>query len=297
MFLVNETSEWLSDYSWIFSLGAVVLVVVILGILIAVLVGVKKTNRLVGRNPLKLSAKVAYDSDNMNEYLEISVFNCGLRDVNIKDFGLRYKNQTVSLINEFTERRASKSHSVDVATGSSLVYKLNPERVEKFVISHNFSATSIDPIYVICVDSNGNETVKKEVSLSRLFNARQKARLLQAKTKIHQGKIDEYKAGHEGNEPLTEGIYRLFHRKQIRIPELVAKADSLMVSDRSVNSKTVSDSSYAPAISDQQSESPAQTSSVPFGQRKMNTQEMKVTYLNMDPLKSLDETDEETKGH
>lgn len=291
-----DGDSWLSDNSWLFSLLAVILVVVLIILVILSLVYSKKIFSLLEKSTLKLTAKLAYDSDTMEEYLEISVYNNGLRDVNIKDFGLRYKNQTVSLIGEFTERRASKSRSVDVAVGSSITYKLNPERVERFVVSHNFNAQNIDPIFVVATDSAGHETVTKVKSLSKVFNARQKARILLAKRKIHNEKVQSYKETHEGNVPMSDGIYRAFHKKEIKIPDIIESSQSFMNTDKPHISSDAgrNSSTYSSATNLENGGYSSSSSS----EKKTDTRDLKVTYLNLDPLRSTDEdgVDEDESG-
>ena len=289
--LLSAGSDWFSDNQLILWICLGVVALAILGVCIAALVVSHRNGKFLQSSNLKLSAKLAYDSDTMEEYLEISIFNHNLRDVSLKDFGLRYKDQTVSLISEFAERRLSKSHSVEVLTGSSITYKLNPERVEKFVVSHNFNAQSIDPIYIYAVDSSGKESLHKEASLSRVFNSRQKARILIAKSKIHKERIESYKLSHDGNEPLTEGIYRSFHKKEVKIPDLIRRTQEQMKSDKSLSSATASTSNYSPAVTS------IHVNEVPQPQspRRMDTRDMKVTYLNLEPLKSVEETEKESE--
>ena len=288
--LLSAGSDWFSENQLILWICLGVVGLAILGVCIAALVVSHRNGKFLQSSNLKLSAKLAYDSDTMEEYLEISIFNHNLRDVSLKDFGLRYKDQTVSLISEFAERRLSKSHSVEVLTGSSITYKLNPERVEKFVVSHNFNAQSIDPIYIYAVDSSGKESLHKESSLSRVFNSRQKARILIAKSKIHKERIEAYKLSHDGNEPLTEGIYRSFHRKEVKIPDLIRRTQEQMKSDKSLSSATASTTNYSPAVTSiHVNEAPQ-----PQSPRRMDTRDMKVTYLNLEPLKSVEETEKES---
>lgn len=303
LFLAEDAEGWLDQNGWIFSLLAAILVLILASLVIVSLVYSKRIAAQLEKSSLKLVAKLAYDSDSMEEYLEISIFNNGFRDVNIKDFGLRYKNQNVSLIGEFTERRASKSHTVDVPVSSSITYKLNPERVERFVISHNFNARNIASIYLVAIDSYGTETVTKVSSLSRVFNERQRARILLAKRRIHNEKVQAYKETHEGNEPLSEGVYRTLHRKEIAIPELIRKSEDFMKTDKP---RSASDpepqrnySSYSSASSTRTNGNTTRSTGSPFSggmsERRGDTRDLKVTYLNLDPLTPSDEENEKGK--
>ncbi len=295
---MDGAQSWWDSNSWVGVLAVGILAICVLGVSIAAMIYARKGARFMERSNLKLSAKLAYDSETMEEYLEITIFNSSLRDVTLKDFGLRYKDQTVSLINEFSERRLSKSHNVEVLTGSSITYKLNPERVEKFVVSHNFNAQSIDPIYVIAVDSLGRETVAKEASLSRVFSARQRARILLAKRRIHQEKVENYKATHDGNLPMFEGLYAKTHRREVKIPDLIRRSEEFMQSDKTLTSANIDSSSFAPAVSSRQTSTSSSSYSTTgsTAPRHVDTRDLKVTYLNLEPLKSTEEEEEEKKN-
>lgn len=291
----NTIDEIFTPGGWFFTSLIILLVLVVLAVSVAALVYARKASRNLGRTTLKLSAKLAYDSSSLSEYLEISVFNHNYRDVTIKDFGLRYKDQTVSLIQEFIERKLTKSHVV-VPPHESITYKMNPERVEKFVVSHNFSANSIDPIYVYAVDSVGNETLIKNISLSKIFNARQKARIALAKRQIHQEKLRDYMDTHDGSEPLTEGIYRLFHKKEIRIPELLRRTQSLMGDKTVTPENTRNNTSFNPAPVSNPSIRETSSSTLDPSS-KMDTRDMKVTFLDLDiPLKTQEESESDKTG-
>lgn len=253
----------------------------------------RKAKKALKDTSLKLAADVTYDSDNFGECLKITVYNSNFRDIVLHDFGFKYKNQMVSFIDEFAERKATKGKVV-VPSRSSITYKVNPERLERFVVSHNFNASSIDTIYLFAVDSIGVSASCKDKELTKVFIARQKARLKLAKRKLHDEKVEKYKQEHDGNIPISDSFYRAFHKKEIKIPEIRAKANSF-IPDKTKTPSNMNTSNYNYSSPSNLKDPDIDTSRYngeEFGERKMDTKDMKVTFLDLDmPLKSKDVSD------
>lgn len=240
----------------------------------------RKIKKDLSATSLKLTANITYDSDNLGESLCITVFNSNYRDIVLHDFGFQYKNQIVSFIEEYSERKLTKGKVV-VPSRSSITYKVNPERIEKFVVSHNFNASNIDSIYITAVDSVGNKAIVKDKELTKVFSARQKARLQLAKRKLHEEKVEQFKEDHEGNAPMSDSFWRMFHHKEVKIPEIQAKANSF-IADKTKTPDNVSGSTYNPAPKQKE-----ESSSTSNSEKRMDTKDMKVTFLDLDlPLKS-----------
>ncbi len=287
-------NEWITDNLWIVLLVILVLSIVIVVMSILTFVFAKKAASNISKTNLKMTANVSYDSDNLGESLEITVFNNNYRDIVIHDFGFSYKNQVVSFIEEYSERRLTKGRVICPAR-SSLTYKVNPERIEKFVVAHNFNAKSISMIYLIAVDSVGNSNVYKDKALTKLFSERQKARLKIAKRKLHEEKVQDYKDTHDGNGPMSEGLWNLFHRKQITVPALIKKSasligDSTLTPETEKNNKLFNPAPVEPSdLSDSDILKPdgkGGYQTTDFG-RTSDSKDLKLTFLDLNvPLKS-----------
>lgn len=271
---------------------SIVIALVLLCLVFSILANrnARKAKKALRDTSLKLTADVTYDSDNLGETLKITVYNSNFRDIVLHDFGFRYKNQMVSFIDEFAERKATKGKVV-VPSRSSITYKVNPERLERFVVSHNFNASSIDTIYLFAVDSIGVSASCKDKELTKVFVARQKARLKLAKRKIHDEKVEKYKQDHDGNLPISDSIYKAFHKKQIKVPEIRAKANSL-ISDNTKTSNNVNSSRFNYSSPSNLKDPEIDISGYngeESSERKTDTKDMKVTFLDLDlPLKSKD---------
>jgi len=285
-----------TQYTVILILICVMLFVSIIASIFATLsfYNARKAKKSLNTTSLKLTADVTYDSDNFGETLQITVYNSNYRDVVLHDFGFKYKNQIVSFIEEYSERKLTKGRVV-VPSRSSITYKVNPERIERFVVSHNFNAKSIDSIYITAVDAVGTKAIFKDKDLTKVFAARQKARLKLAKMKIHEEKVDKYKIEHDGNAPLSDSVWRSFHKKQIKVPEICKKANSF-INDKTVTPQqsTFNYSNARPVSNkvtnnvEKSDVNEVETNPQP-SQEKIETKDLKVTFLDLDmPLKATE---------
>lgn len=286
--------DWIKENMGVFLIIVVVIVIVILAVAIVQIIMLARVKKSLSTTALKITSALNYDSDNLGETLAITIFNNNYRDIILHDFGFIYKNQQISFIDEYSERKTSKGRAC-VPSRSSLSYKVNPERIEKFVVAHNFNATSIDKIKLYVSDAVGNKVIVKDKSLTNIFGRRQKARLKLAKVKIHQEKVREYQASHEGNAPISDKFWKMFHSSDIKIPELLKKS-SEYIDDNTVtpNSSRRPDmiqnsiSSSDPTIENDDS-SYDDDSSFPSQRTRTrtSTQDMKVTFIDLDvPLKA-----------
>lgn len=284
--------DWLNEYAGLFVVILLGLVLALTALLIAMLIMLNKANKSLSTSALVITAGINYDSDNLAEGLVITIFNNNYRDILVHDFGFLYKNQHISLIEEYTERKTVKGRAC-VPARSSLSYKVNPERIEKFVVAHNFNAQTIDAIRLYVYDSVGNKVLVKDKELTAIFSSRQKARIKLAKLKIHEDGLQDYMAGHEGARPFTDRIWRAFHKTDIKIPKLL-KTNARFIDDQTVTPENATRRSYnpAPIKSSDPDEDPEDRSSLveekSFGSSRdrTDTRDMKVTFIDLDvPLK------------
>lgn len=217
--------DWIEENVGVFILICLIIVVIVLAIAIISLFISIKIKRSITTSALYITAGLNYDSDNLGESLVITIFNNNYRDIVLHDFGFIYKNQNISFIEEYTERKVGKGRPC-VPARASLSYKVNPERIEKFVVAHNFNAKSVDKIRLYVSDSVGNKVVIKDKSLTKIFDQRQDARIKLAKIKIHEESVKDYMSTHEGSRPFSDRIWSLFHKKYVTIPKLIKRVQN-----------------------------------------------------------------------
>lgn len=284
--------DWIKENVGVFLIVVLAIVFVIMIVAIVTVCMIARIRKSLSTTALKITSALNYDSDNLGESLAITIFNNNYRDIMLHDFGFIYKNQQISFIDEYSERKTSKGRAC-VPSRSSLSYKVNPERIEKFVVAHNFNATSIDKIKLYVSDAVGNKVVVKDKNLTKIFGRRQKARLNLAKLKIHQEKVREYQAGHEGNTPLSDKIWKIFHKSDIRVPELLKKSseyidDNTLTAANAKRSENLQNS-IAPSDPSMESDESDEEDD-PFINRprsRTDTKDMKVTFIDLDvPLKA-----------
>lgn len=290
--------DWINANAGLLIVITLAFMVAILLVVIILLVKINIIKRGIANSSLVISAGINYDSDNLAEALSITIFNNNYRDILLHDFGFTYKDQNISLIAEYTERRVGKGRAC-VPARSSLSYKVNPERVEKFVLGHNFNARKVGKILLYVCDSVGNKVLVKDRPLSRLFSSRQKARLKLARVKIHEDSVKAYMAENEGNRPFSDKVWRFFHKSDIKIPRLLKESASF-IGDKTVTPENASRSRYNPAPiqnSDPEIETSA-TDEEDFAnsRTRTDTKDMKVTFIDLDmPLKGKNLDSKEKK--
>lgn len=286
--------DWIKENQAIFIILLVAIILVILVILIVELILISKVKKSISSKALFITSGLNYDSDNLGESLVLTIFNNNYRDMILHDFGFIYKNQQISFIDEYTEKKGGRGRAC-VPSRSSLSYKVNPERIEKFVVAHNFNATSIDKIRLYVTDSLGVKVVIKDRALTKIFDRRQQARLKLAKLKIHDEKNKEYQATHEGALPFSDKIWRIFHKKDVKVPEII-KTSQQYFDDKSLSVETTPHTNYNPAPIqtmepdyDDEEDAKVESEDTPIIQpkTKTDTRDMKVTFIDLDvPLKA-----------
>ena len=282
--------DWLNSNAGLLIVITLALMVAILLIVIILLVKINRIKKSISNSSLMITAGLNYDSDNLAEALVITIFNNNYRDILLHDFGFSYKDQNISFIEEYTERKVGKGRPC-VPARSSLSYKVNPERIEKFVVAHNFNAQTIDNILLYVSDSVGNKVVVKNKSLTKIFSARQKARIKLAKIKIHEDSVKEYMTNNDGSRPFSDKIWRMFHKSDIKIPKLL-KASANFIGDKTITPENAPHSNYNPAPIqssdpeiDERNSSTVEEFSSP--KTRTDTRDMKVTFIDLDmPLKA-----------
>lgn len=291
--------DWIEENVGVFILICIVIVFIVLAIAIISLAISIKIKRSITTSALYITAGLNYDSDNLGESLVITIFNNNYRDIVLHDFGFIYKNQNISFIEEYTERKVGKGRPC-VPARASLSYKVNPERIEKFVVAHNFNAKSVDKIRLYVSDSVGNKVVTKDKSLTKIFDKRQDARIKLAKIKIHEESVKDYMSTHEGSRPFSDRIWSLFHKKYVTIPKLIKKSAEF-IDDKTITPENTTKSNYNPApiqSSDPEvevEEAPT-IEEEPKAKTRTDTRDMKVTFIDLDvPLKGKNLDSKEKK--
>ena len=85
---------------------------------------------------------------------------------------------------------------------NSINYKIDPQRLEKFILNYNYKSRKIFSIESVVIDSVGNAFTRKDKALTNILSQRQKDRIKQAKFILHDEKIEEFKKLHDNREPL-----------------------------------------------------------------------------------------------
>lgn len=218
--------EWLQNNTWIFLIIILVLSLLMVGIAIYLIVKVRVITRNTVDSSLKMSATLSFESDMGAEFMDISIYNTNFRDITVRDFGINYRNQHLNFVAEYVDAKNLTTLPV-VPARSSLNFRVDPQRVEKFILGHNYKSKKVNTVYNVVVDSIGNQFEIKNKGLSKILSTRQKDRVRQAKRILHEQKIEEYKRVHDDRVPLTDYFWRLFHRANNDNPEIIRVANSL----------------------------------------------------------------------
>ncbi len=227
--------EWLQQNSWVFGLISAGLALIIVSISIYVTIKTKNISNNIIESSLKMTTSLMYDSDIGDEFLNINIFNTTFRDVVISDFGLDYKNQRLNFVAEYIETKNLMSLPV-IPARSSINFRFDPQRLEKFILAHNYKSKSISSIKMVVVDSVGNQFLKTNRGLTSVLRERQKERVRTAKIIVHNNKVKNYKESHDDREPLTHAIWKMFHHTETT-PELINIANNIQ-EKQSFSSKT-----------------------------------------------------------
>lgn len=221
---------WLQNNSWIFVIIALVLLIVLVGISIYLIIKVKVITQNTVDSSLKMSATLMFESDYGAEFMDISIYNTNFRDVTVRDFGINYRNQHLNFVAEYVEAKQLVNLPV-VPARSSISFRVDPQRVEKFILGHNYKSKKVSNVYNVVVDSIGNQFEIKNRGLSKILSTRQKDRVRQAKKILHEQKVADYRAAHDDRIPLSDYIWRLFHRYARNDSSIIRLADSLSEND------------------------------------------------------------------
>lgn len=223
-------NQWITDNFAIFVFILLILVAVTITLII---VGLKQLRILVKNtvdSSLRMDAELEFDSIFMKDELVISVYNTNFRDIIIHSFGFVYKDQIMDFVKEYMKENNMKDFPV-VPARSSIDYKIDPFRVEKFILDNNFDKKTVSKIFNIVIDSVGFDKKTKNKSLRKVFLKRHKARLKKAKVILHNRKIAEYQKTHDNKLPLSHVFWKWFHKEEVKIPELMELANSIKHDD------------------------------------------------------------------
>ncbi len=254
--------DWLKTNGWIFSIIAIGLVLVVFVICLMIFFKTRKLSNSIVDSSLKMTASLMYDSDDGNEVLNINIFNTSFKDVSIGDFGIDYRNQRLNFLAEYIESKKLNSLPI-IQARTSINFRFNPQKLEKFILSHNYKETKISTIYMVVTDSVGNEFVKKNRALSKVLRQRQEQRLKLARIIVHDKKVAEYRQSHDDRDPMSHSIWKVFHHQSSKmdISELIDELSDRQKFDitktkqipdfqsASANTKTSYDASNSTTIS------------------------------------------------
>jgi len=219
-------NEWITENLWIFIL---VLLIAVIAIIVLSVISMRKLKLIVKNtvdSSLRMDAALEFDSITMQDQLVLSVFNTNFRDIIIHSFGFVYKDQLMDFVKEYMKENDMKDFPV-VPARASINFKLDPFRVEKFILDNNFEKKTVSKVFNIVVDSVGFDTKTKNASLRKVFNKRHTARLKKAKVILHNRKVANYQKTHEGKAPFSHTIWKWFHNEEVKIPELMALSKTL----------------------------------------------------------------------
>ena len=229
------------------NMGIVVLLSTVVLIAVLVIVGVVlgliiKLNKNTIVDTLKIDARVVYENiegekdQKFNETLSISIFNNNWRDIVVSDFGFRYKGLYLTFADEYLKTNNIGTMRIIVPARKYIVLKIEPERLENFIIEHNFEAVGIDEIYNVVVDNVGTFITKRNHNLTKIMVRRQKARIEIAKSVLHERFLQQYMKEHDNQIPLKEHFYNFFHSKKKKNLHLVKQANMFVNSKLKVDS-------------------------------------------------------------
>lgn len=217
----------------------VVLVLVVIMIIGVALLSyqVFKLSKSTIESTLKVDAGINFEAEevidensksktNFKEVLEFNIYNNNWRDIIISDFGFMYKGISITFIDEYKRQKQNEKGYVVVPARKSISFKIAPEIIEQFILEHNFNAQNLADIKDFVTDNVGTTVLKRNRSLTRVLNTRQKARLKLAKTIIHDRNLEQYKKEHDGNIPIKEHVLQVFHNRRKKNTMLVQKANS-----------------------------------------------------------------------
>lgn len=222
--------EWLQNNVWIFVLIGLAISAILLVISILMIIKVTVITRNTVDSSLKMSATLMFESDHGAEFMDISIYNTNFRDVNIRDFGIDYRNQHLNFVAEFVEQKGLQSLPV-VPARSSISFRVDPQRVEDFILAHNYKSKKVSTIYNVVIDSIGNQFKQKNRELTKILSLRQKARVKEAKFIIHNEMVQKYSSTHDGRVPVSDFFWRIFHRNNNHDNEIINVANSLSETD------------------------------------------------------------------
>ncbi len=229
------------------NMGVIVLLCTVVLIAVLVIVGVVlgliiKLNKNTIVDTLKIDARVVYENvdegkeQKFKETLAISIFNNNWRDIVVSDFGFRYKGLYLTFADEYLKTNNIDTKRIIVPARKYIVLKIEPERLENFIIEHNFEAVGIDEIYNVVVDNVGTFITKKNHNLTKIMVRRQKARIEIAKSVLHDRSLQQYMKEHDNQIPIKEHFYNLFHSKKKKNGYLVKQANMFVNSKLKVDS-------------------------------------------------------------
>lgn len=223
-------NEWITENFAIFVFILLALVVVIIIFAIIALKNLRVLVKNTVDSSLRMEAELEFDSIHMKDELIISVYNTNFRDIIIHSFGFIYKDQMMDFVQEYMKENDMKDFPV-VPARSSIDYKIDPFRVEKFILDNNFNKRTVSKVFNVVIDSVGFDTKKKNKSLRKVFLKRHKARLKKAKVILHNRKVAQYQKTHDDKAPLSHTFWKWFHREEVKVPALMELANSIRHDD------------------------------------------------------------------
>lgn len=233
----------LNEYQIYVIFGLVALVIVLVVLISIIISKVSKISKMSIDSTLKVESKIAYESstekneNKASEVLSITIYNNNWRDIVISDFGFEYKGILLSFIDEYSKKNTLKNKNVIVPARSHITLKLNPLRLETFIVENNFSGRSQFEIYDVVIDNVGTKIRTKNSSLTKVLTSRQQARIKLAKKMLHDQRIEQYKREHSDQVPVSEHFYKLFHSKKFTNQHLLNVATTFVGAKLSTDAK------------------------------------------------------------
>lgn len=231
---LNNNNGVIALICTIISVVLIILVVVLIVISVVVL---KRTKQ----STLKIDARITYENDatittsKFKQELKITIFNNNWRDVIVSDFGFKYRGLYLTFAEEYLRTKVKNQQKIIVPARQYIVLKVEPERLENFIIEHNFEAKGIDPIYTVIIDNVGNFVTSKNVGLTKVMVKRQQSRISIAKNLLHDKSLEDYMKTHDNQIPLKEHVYNIFHSRKKKTQYLVRQANTFINSELYVN--------------------------------------------------------------